>query len=709
MVDDDAQPSETLPPEAIEDDADIDIDIYFDDDEDDDDEDDDMADLFSFGSEEVTSPNKTATANTSSSSSTDTAATTAATNASANGNDGSSTTSPISSPRSSSNSPNRGTAVRQNRAKSSDSSDSFLDMLEEEGGGGGGSTPSSSSAAGSQHHEHHHDDIDQLVPQDHDKETQDILNWLDDDDNDHNSNDGEDTIVFGEAESDMSRDDHDYQQAVRTSATTTNTAAAAAAAGTGASPEPVPTPPTPTPTPEPTPTVVALPPRFDTLQEALKSSEATTSQIRQLYAKEQRLPSTLALAKVTAHDPEEDSTSIGAAASTTASTNNDTENATDTHLRPELWCRMICGKTAAQMARGGQADSFTEWQIPTGIPDLDTDQDTAAAQTVVWMKQQAVVLAQQAGLTTACSAVTTVDEDLTKLLLYHYYQQPVEARSTKDRLVPPIAATLLAAAMPLATASVVLGQLIPNHMPLVALQPRERWDAALLLHQEFYFLACYHLPLLVTHLDRYLPGWYWPKLPPVAPVPVVAVSNDDDNTSKDDNTNKDDHTTLAITAMARNLEQQGQLPLSWLLSHLAGECEGTSMPMQWLLQLWDDMLTVEKNDARFFLTLAVLEQAADQLLVLTGEELIAALQSALKLQDMTEEWLPEWWQRARTLQSCTPESVVVKLQNAEDQAVQQAIVRRQERVEAEPRRGSSKKRSPIRKLRKKRRKKRGLD
>jgi hypothetical protein len=89
-----------------------------------------------------------------------------------------------------------------------------------------------------------------------------------------------------------------------------------------------------------------------------------------------------------------------------------------------------------------------------------------------------------------------------------------------------------------------------------------------------------------------LPGWYWPKLPP-----VVKVSNNDGG--NDDDKTKDDHSTLAITAMARNSEQQNRLPLSWLLSHVAGECEGTSMPIQWLVQLWDDMLTVENNDKRF--------------------------------------------------------------------------------------------------------------
>jgi hypothetical protein len=388
-----------------------------------------------------------------------------------------------------------------------------------------------------------------------------------------------------------------------------------------------------------------------------------------LYAKEQqqtqqpRLPTT---------DTIDDSDTTD-----TTADDDDSLSKNKMNLRAELWCRMICGKTMAVTGRGSLADSFDEWQIPA---DPSASTAAAAAQTVSWIRQQAVVLAKDRHLTTHANAVTTADEDLTKLLLYHYYQQPHNANAStttttaasKDRLVPTVAATLLAAKLPLATASVVLGQLIPNHMPLVALQPRERWEAALLLHQEFYFLACYHLPLLVTHLDRYLPGWYWPKLPTIAS--STATTNIDTDTDQSD---------TDITAMARNLEQQGQLPPSWLLSHLAGECEGTLLPISLILQLWDDMLTVEKNDARFFLTLAVLEQAADQLLLLTRDELTTALQSALKLTDMTGEWLPEWWTRARALQSCTPESVVLKLQNAEDRAVQQALVLRQERVEAE--------------------------
>ena len=140
-------------------------------------------------------------------------------------------------------------------------------------------------------------------------------------------------------------------------------------------------------------------------------------------------------------------------------------------------------------------------------------------------------------------------------------------------------------------------------MPILALTPAERLEAAKSLHSHFYLLACYHLPLLVFHLDRYAPGWYWPK-------------------RLDEVTNMKEE---SVTQKGRNLENQGVVPQSWLISHLAGECKGTLMNPMWLLSLWDLILTSSNNSLRFFLSLALLEKHADTLLMLTGEELLKEL------------------------------------------------------------------------------------
>lgn len=560
--------------------------VAFDDGEDDDDDDDDMADLFSFGSEEVASPpSKDALAKNSGASSSSPAV------MSALGGGISPSVSPS-------------LALRQDRAQSTDS---FLDMLDAQG-----TTTTSDS---------HHADA---ATGDHDKETQDILDWLDDDDDDGDEKTGDHDAAMLFGDQDIKEDSNSNASLQTAPKQQTSTLP-------------------PSPAPLPTPTVVTLPPLFTSLAQALESSQATNSQLRQLYAQQDQQTSSL----------------------------SDTQ-------RAELWCRMVCGKTVQQLATSSLAEAFGEWHIP--VPTTNNDNDAAAAAVVpTWIRQQAVVLAQQRALTTQTDSVTTADEDLTKLLLHHYYQQQQQPnnsissssnkKQSKDRLVPTVASVLLAAGLTPEIASVVLGQLIPNHMPLLALQPEERWDAALALHQEFYWLACYHVPLLVYHLDRYLPGWYWP---------VRARSAGQQNNTE---TN-----VATATVRARNLRKHGQLPPSWLLSHLAGECEGTVvlLPTALILRLWDDLLTVEKNDARFFLTLAALEQSADDLLLLTGDALTAALQSVFTLEHRTtQEWLPEWWKAARSFQSCTPESVVVKLQNAEDQAVLQAIMQRQEQAEAE--------------------------
>lgn len=105
-------------------------------------------------------------------------------------------------------------------------------------------------------------------------------------------------------------------------------------------------------------------------------------------------------------------------------------------------------------------------------------------------------------------------KDLIQLLRYNDTRSNAATASSKklDVLVPCVAATILAAGIPMAAASVVLAQVQADYMPLTALQEEERWEAALALHHALYLLACYHLPLLVFNLDRHLPGWFGPRL-----------------------------------------------------------------------------------------------------------------------------------------------------------------------------------------------------
>lgn len=444
------------------------------------------------------------------------------------------------------------------------SSDSFLDLLEAEGGGGGMNATGTAALE--------------------DEEAMEILSWLEEDGND---------LTLEQLE-----------KAVDEAAASTEVST-----------------PVPAPEPEAEPTVVALPPSFGTLAEALTSSESTVEQIRDLASRQTK----------EIHELSEEQ-------------------------RAELYCRLLCHKRREDVGTSSLADSFQAY--------CDREQESPPTE---WIGQQAAALTPQLAEATARS-VESCREDLGKILAYHWSNQG--PATEPDPLVAPVAAILLAIVGSAPTASVLLTQIIPSRMPLLALPASERWEAALSLHHEFHMLATYHIPLVVFHLDRYLPGWFWPLKQ------AASVDGDSD-------------VSASVTARSRNLEKQGHIPPSWLLSQLAGECYGdsvSSLPMNWLLRLWDKSLAHPNPSAmRFFLVVAVLEQAADSLLLLTGDELVAKLQSVLSLTDKVDqkEYVEEWWERALTLQEWTPESVWSTLKKAEDEAVQQQLQRKQERAEAE--------------------------
>jgi hypothetical protein len=314
-------------------------------------------------------------------------------------------------------------------------------------------------------------------------------------------------------------------------------------------------------------------------------------------------------------------------------------------------------------------------------------------------------------------SVDAAAEALQQLLGFYFSKQG----NDEDVLIPPVAAAMLAVAssfssaqslessrsvdadadVAAAVASVLLHQLVANFMPLLALRPSERWDAALLLHQELYLLACYHVPLLVYHLDRHLPGWQWPQAPPPpgAILDDVSAAPHQRPGSSGDGENKVRGAPSSSEAKSArgDLHSRGMMPLSFLLSHLAGECPSNGaatttaslscvsttlgLELHRLLRLWDKSLLAPEHPSamRFFLVLAILEHASDELLLLTGEELRQSLQGALQLANPPDNW----WARAQQLREWTPESVWVKLVSAEDRAVQGSLQRRQERAQKE--------------------------
>merc|ERR1712238_588135 len=289
-----------------------------------------------------------------------------------------------------------------------------------------------------------------------------------------------------------------------------------------------------------------------------------------------------------------------------------------------------------------------------------------------------------------------------------------------DRFLPPTAAMLLAADIPLPAASVMLTRL-PSIMPLLVLSANERVLALNDLHARLYLLACYHIPLLVLHIDRHVPGWHLPS--------IEVVSESESTTQR----RRDDFSS-------------GAIPPTWFVSGLAGEClpvltsdceenESTAlavvetttitlgvstMAIENNLALWDVLLTSRRGKSKeetspvavddeqddhdasliFFLALAVLKKNSDTLLMLQGLEL-AKVMTFQTAETETEVfvhgtadsggcddndnceiqeggvYVQNWRAIALCMRETTPASVVEGLQSAEDEAFEQALEMRQ--------------------------------
>lgn len=342
--------------------------------------------------------------------------------------------------------------------------------------------------------------------------------------------------------------------------------------------------------------------------------------------------------------------------------------------RAYLWTKVICGKTLEDVDNSSLADSFRDWQKNRNIA-CDTDGESTMFD---------ALLMKASSIDNTNELYEAAKEQLLSVLNFHSQGKGSSAKT--DTLLPPVAYAILQTGMPLAVASVALSQIEPQAMPLMRLSTKERFLAAKALHADFYLLACYHLPLLILHLDRNCQDWYWPKKEEDE---VVEKEKDDTNETKEDGAES------VNDARSKRGENNGLIPQSWFVTNFAGECDDACLDHANLLPLWDNILTNGDSSCKFFLAISVLEKRSDVLLMLTGDELRKELEELFhfsetpvesfigSVDDSGDAMVPEWLSMSKSLIECTPTSVIELLRSADDRAVANAIKLRQIQMEKE--------------------------
>jgi len=436
---------------------------------------------------------------------------------------------------------------------------------------------------------------------------------------------------------------------------------------------------------------------FESLSGAIRSNASTLENVRQLFRKEKGLNNA-----------------------------NNGDVGVDESDRAHLWTKVICGKILEDIEDGSLADSYREWEKKTPSTKFEGEEYDAAVDSL---------LKQVSGADASGADSETIDaEEKRQLLsLSHFHSHRSKGGSKQDSpssssmddidpLIPPVALAILRAGIPPAAASVVLSQIEPSAMPLLRLSYEERYLATKALHADFYLLACYHLPLLVMHLDRHCPGWYWPRKgnvghriaddeKPVGDSNDGVVVNEDEKEGEhksgenelESQADKEEEVTSA-PAVKSKLEANGLVPLSWFVTIFAGECGGSCLDHRYLLPLWDNVLTKGDHSWKYFLAIAVLEKNSDALLMSRGEGLKQVLEKILDFQDASfveesfvgasegnvaapetngDEMMSEWLLSAKSLIESTPSSVIELLRSADDRAVLGALKVRQTQVDKE--------------------------
>jgi hypothetical protein len=428
------------------------------------------------------------------------------------------------------------------------------------------------------------------------------------------------------------------------------------------------------------PSTPASPMSFSSLHSALLAPECTAAQLRHLFnsTKDQR--------------------------STPDHNNISAEN------RKHLYVKLLCNnKNFDEVKNSSLAFSYIEWS------SSNQDQQQLDGR----FHEQATILSQE---------LYSDDEerqrlfysDLVSLLTFYYLRtdnnnnnnnsnnshrsssSPLKGEDDDARFIPTVTAILLFILESAPVTSVVLQSFLHLLVPILPLTSKEQVDAAQHLAKHLYLLCLFHIPVVVMHLDRYLPGWYCPKI----------ITLNSSGTYGDDEHDR----------RYKNLDTKGVVPLSWFIGYFAGSPTANTMdssadnnnkcccsiregrfPLKYLVYLWDMVLLQPEgrlmSSLKFFVALQILEQRAHEIMQIRDSDMLQeflenqvfthlsmikndildASSSVTMDDDGIRHVVYDFTNKALALQESTPVSFLSQLSTLDD-AVVRTILKERERL-----------------------------
>ena len=383
---------------------------------------------------------------------------------------------------------------------------------------------------------------------------------------------------------------------------------------------------------------------FETLSQAIQSSNGTMEQIRKQFAVDKVIS-------------DED--------------------------RKYLWCKaMTSGKNYFDIKDGSCADSYLNW-----TKELNTEEDQPHDDDDDIDKLTSNI----ANIYDASSSQqrTFPKDDLKKLLMYRRRaQQPKsspkkEKNATQDsnnesiEMLAPVAALLLHVGIESQVASVMLSS-IQTTLPLLSLPSmEEQAQACEPLETQLYLLLCYHNPTLVIHLDRHISGWQHSLIPQ-----TFFVTNYVSAT-----------TSMDLESSKKMIERSIHLWDTFFLNGDANDmkfflaCSLFHHHSDTLLMLRGEELSKELKHIMTFMEVSdESKNMSDATFVEHNTEsqdnLLGNTQNTES--DNSEDsasFMYQWRQRAISLKEVTPISVVSNLCLAEDEAINQSLIIKNKRAE----------------------------